>query len=689
MTYGNLSNLPYYSCITDELISINSTDRVIGNEGSPGNVQKEYNKNDTVANNLCDDDLDIKISNLKDCNYYSVDEYQKTNLEKGFNIFHNNVNGLETKFDQLHNLFTNSSSELDVIAITETSHNDNDKFKTNIKIDNYNIFSTPTNTGKGGTAIFTKKNYHAIERLDIKIQHDHYESVWVELKNKTSKNVICGSLYRHPHDSIDVYSDFLNYLESCVSKISKENKIIYLCGDFNSDLLKYDSNNNYKKFYDLLSSYGIFPMILLPTRVCGNSKTIVDNIFTNNINNSLISGNILTDISDHYSQFISIHNQRIDIKNINIFRRDYSNFSEKSFRDDVSIQNFDNNLIDVNEQFQDFYFKLGGCVDRHAPIKKLKPKEIKLNQKPWIHSELNKMIKIKNKLFNRKKRQPNNDNVRRLYNLFRNRVNRELIKSKKNYYAKYFEENSNSSKKVWEGIRSIINIKNPKGTSISQIKIDERIIEDPREIAESLNNYFVDIGKNTDMNIPINPVIKPEIYLKNENLNNFIISEVTNEEILEIITNLVNKSSGPQSIPTDLLKLVADLIITPLSKLISNSFNTGVFPDALKVCKVIPIHKGDSADELNNYRPISLLSIFDKIIEKLMHKRLYSFLEQHNILFQNQFGFRKNNSTTFALLEITEKIKESIDNHKYGCGLFIDLRKAFDTVNHIILLKKT
>ena len=190
------------------------------------------------------------------------------------------------------------------------------------------------------------------------------------------------------------------------------------------------------------------------------------------------------------------------------------------------------------------------------------------------------------------------------------------------------------------------------------------------------------------MNIPINPIIKPEKYLKNENLNNFTISDVTNEEILEIINNLNNKSSGPQSIPTNLLKLVADLIITPLSKIISNSFNTGVFPDALKVCKVIPIHKGDSADELNNYRPISLLSVFDKIIEKLMHKRLYSFLEQHNILFQNQFGFRKNNSTTFALLEITEKIKESIDNHKYGCGLFIDLRKAFDTVNHIILLKK-
>ena len=104
--------------------------------------------------------------------------------------------------------------------------------------------------------------------------------------------------------------------------------------------------------------------------------------------------------------------------------------------------------------------------------------------------------------------------------------------------------------------------------------------------------------------------------------------------------------------------------------------------------KVIPLHKDGSTQDLNNFRPISLLSIFDKIIEKIIHKRLYHFLEHHQILFENQFGFRKNNSTSYALMEITEKIKESIDSGKFGCGIFIDLRKAFDTVNHSILFKK-
>ena len=162
------------------------------------------------------------------------------------------------------------------------------------------------------------------------------------------------------------------------------------------------------------------------------------------------------------------------------------------------------------------------------------------------------------------------------------------------------------------------------------------------------------MGLNTERNIPVNPKTKPENFLKNRNQLNFLISHISNEEVLEIINQLENKSTGPHSIPIKLLKLVPDLILMPLCKIINHSFQTGVFPDALKVSEVIPIHKGGSTEELNNYIPISLLSIFDKIIEKIMHKRLYEFLQEHFILFQNQFGFRKNNSPFLALIELTE-----------------------------------
>ena len=686
MTYGTFS-FPYNSCNNNDLNSINSIDRL-----QDDSLEKQdINNNRVKAANLCDDDLDINLTNLVDCKYYSVNEIQQNdNLDNNFNIFHNNVNGLETKFQNLHNFFANSCLDFDIITITETSNQDpNDEFQSNINLDGYNIHSTSTLSSKGGTTIFSKKKIYSIERQDLKVKNEQYESVWIELKNKNCKNIICGTIYRHPHDTTEIFNDFLTYLEITLTKLSNENKVIYLCGDFNSDLLKYEINHNYRKFYDLLSSYGFFPMILLPTRVTKDSATIIDNIFTNDINNSLSSGNIKTDFSDHYSQFISINNQNIDIKLTTFYKRDYSKFSEDSFRDDVSIQNFNTAIGDVNDQFKDFFFKLDGCVERHAPLKKLTPKEIKLKQKPWITTELMKMIKIKNKLFNRKKRQPDNVNVKLLYNIFRNRVNRELKKSKKNHYIKYLEDNNNNSKKIWDGIKSIINIKNPKGTSIDQLKANNKLIDNPKEIAETVNNFFVNIGPNTEKEIPHNPVTKPVNYLINRNQQNFIITDISNKEVLDIINNLENKCSGPQSIPINLLKLTADLIINPLCNIISNSFNTGIFPDPLKVSKVIPIHKGSSSDEVNNYRPISLLSIFDKIIEKLVHKRLYNFLEQHNILYHNQFGFRQNNSTTFALLQITEKIKETIDNRKFGCGIFIDLCKAFDTVNHSILLKKT
>ena len=296
------------------------------------------------------------------------------------------------------------------------------------------------------------------------------------------------------------------------------------------------------------------------------------------------------------------------------------------------------------------------------------------------------MIKTRNKVFKRKKRQPNNENCKRLYNLLRNRINRDLKKSKKQYYEQYFTEHVNNIKKTWDGIKKIVNLKKNSNRT-SQLNVGGKVIDD-KEIATNFNHFFVNVGANTEESVPKVPNISPSKFLKNCNQMKFVIAHVSNEEILDIINSLENKSTGPSSIPLKLLSLIPDLIILPLAYIINMSFITGEYPNLLKIVKVIPIHKGGSTQDVNNYRPISLLSIFDKIIEKLMHKRLYKFLMEHNILYQNQFGFRKNNSTVYALAQITETIKVSIDNRKFGCGIFVDLRKAFDTVNHEILLIK-
>ena len=197
-----------------------------------------------------------------------------------------------------------------------------------------------------------------------------------------------------------------------------------------------------------------------------------------------------------------------------------------------------------------------------------------------------------------------------------------------------------------------------KGLSeTSQLHIDGKIIDDDKDIATSLNTFFSKVGAATEENIPKVPNIPPE-FLRDQNRITFVIAHVSMEEVLDVINLLQNKSSGPYSIPFKLLMLIPDLLIIPLAHIINMFFNTGVYPDLLKIVKVIPIHKGGSTQEVNNFRPISLLPIFDKIMEKIMHKKLYHFLEENNILFKKQFGFRKNNSTVYALIEITEKIKK-------------------------------
>ena len=166
------------------------------------------------------------------------------------------------------------------------------------------------------------------------------------------------------------------------------------------------------------------------------------------------------------------------------------------------------------------------------------------------------------------------------------------------------------------------------------------------------------------------------------------ISPTNSAEVEGIITQLKNKKSvGPYSIPCNLLKMLCHSVSPILVTLINESFSSGIFPDKLKIAKVITLHKKGSTDNPSNFRPISLLSIFSKIFEKVMHKRLSEFLGKNIVLYLLQFGFRSKHSTSHTLISMTEKIRNTIDNGNYGCGIFIDLKKAFDTVNHSILLR--
>ena len=171
---------------------------------------------------------------------------------------------------------------------------------------------------------------------------------------------------------------------------------------------------------------------------------------------------------------------------------------------------------------------------------------------------------------------------------------------------------------------------------------------------------------------------------------NFLFESVDSKEVILIIDSLKNsKATGPHSVPTEILKIIKANLCYPLKEIINLSFATGIYPDKLKIAKVIPTfkNKGDQL-LLSNYRPISLLSNINKIFEKLVYSRLSSFLNLHNCIYDLQFGFRAKHSTNHALFSLTEMIRNALDNGNFACGIFIDLQKAFDTVDHQILLKK-
>ena len=149
-----------------------------------------------------------------------------------------------------------------------------------------------------------------------------------------------------------------------------------------------------------------------------------------------------------------------------------------------------------------------------------------------------------------------------------------------------------------------------------------------------------------------------------------------------------NKTIGPNSIPTKILKEFKTELSEPLSDMINVSFNKGIFPDFLKVANIIPVHKKGEKLDPNNYCPISLLSNISKLYEKAMHIQLTNFLIKNKVLFSYQFGFRNNHSTDHALISLTEMIRNTLDNGNFACGVFIDLQKAFETVSHDILLSK-
>lgn len=663
------------------------------------NTDKSYSKFDSDANFL-------KIPNL-DCKYYSIDDFNKVVIDNkaknnSLSILHLNIQELNPHFDSFLANLQLIKHSFPIIALTETwlDKHSYDLFN----IDGYNAVHVGRENagprGGGGISFFIQKHINFKIRHDLKLPCNYSvaESSFIEIQQTNAKNIIIGCIYRRKTGNSYDIENFLELLEPSLIKINKEQKTFHLTGDTNLNLLNFTTNSAIAQYLDTLFSYGMFPLITSPTRFYRGNGTLIDHIFSTDLDSNAVNGNLIINVSDHLAQFSILYS------NIEEAPNETSTVEERYKRmiTDKGLQKFNQILQrtnwqfleiynDANDKYNRFLDKLMEIYNHCFPIITVRNKNINKSQhtKPWISRGLLTSIKVKNQLYmlNTKER----DSKEWIdYIKYKNTLNNLLRKAKRNYYHNLLEKYKNNIKSTWRILNSATS-KKIKQKELHKIFCEgTNTITDKNIIAEKFNDFFTNIAGTLLNNIPpSNKHFQDYLKLSKNNPNTMFLHATNPQEVKQIVRHLKScHSTGFDDISTEVVKHSIEYLSDPLSHIFNNSIQSGIVPNQLKVAKVLPLFKSGEKSEFSNYRPISLLPIFSKILEKIISKRLTNFLEKHHLLAEQQFGFRNNRSTEQANISLSHSILENIDNGNYTVGVFIDLTKAFDTVPHDILLKK-
>uniref|UniRef100_A0A672Z783 Reverse transcriptase domain-containing protein n=3 Tax=Sphaeramia orbicularis TaxID=375764 RepID=A0A672Z783_9TELE len=342
---------------------------------------------------------------------------------------------------------------------------------------------------------------------------------------------------------------------------------------------------------------------------------------------------------------------------------------------------------DVNESYNAFLDIFLTLYNRHCPVKEYR-QDLKKNKKPWLTKGLEKACKKKNSLYREflKHRTKEKENK---YKRYKNRLTAIIRTHKKAYYDKLLEIHKNDIKGTWKVLNDMIKKSNKKNFATYVVKNGDTVVENTEDIVNIFNDFFVNVGPNLAKDITKWEKDDKTFNFAIENNNSMFLGGVCESEVLEVVRKSKNKKSTDRnSIDMSLIKQVINSILQPFTYICNKSFQTGTFPENMKIAKVIPIYKNGDKHMVSNYRPVSLLPQFSKILEKLFVKRLDDYIDKYRILNDHQYGFRKNRSTSLAVMEFAENIATAVDQKQHTVGVFIDLRKAFDTIDHSILLRK-
>ena len=622
------------------------------------------------------------------CSYHNDSSFNDAykNYNNRFSLFHANIRSIPRNLDQLTFYLQNLNIDFSVIALSETW----------LKPCNKDIYFIPGYVHKsviresrmgGGVSLFINRNikFEVISNLSINLED--VDMLFIEIdKNelKCNKNLMIGVCYRAPHVCANKFIDEMHRL---LDDLTKLNKHIYLLGDFNINTMKSHIalNKVASDFSNLLLSHFFHPLVDKPTRVIDDSKSLIDNIYTNlpQFGNICKSGILKTDFSDHYSIFSFSNYDLLAKKDVHVHKRAITEKNKSNFHKALKRQNWDIvfNTDDVEVSFKYFHDKICELFEDNLPL--VKVKVTYSNKLPWITQGLRESVKTKRLLHKKMEQNPSSEN-KRIYKKFRNSLTSLMRRTQRDYLEEQLEI-ANSAKK-WKIMKDLINKTNSSKDSTSELFIDGSISKDSQDIANAYNDYFIEIGPRLANNITSS--INPMTYVTANVPNTIFIPHITEHEITAVISSMKHSSPGWDSLPTHILKPFLADYIKPLTYLINKSFETGIFPDELKIDKIVPIFKSGDKTLVSNYRPISVLSFFSKIFETILYNHLIEFIEKHDLLYKFQFGFRKQFSTSHAIISLVDKIHEALNSGNIMIGVTLDFSKAFDTIQISILLKK-